>query len=337
MDSVAGMLQSWKGSAATFLAWWRDELWGLVPEQVRVHLASGETSLVVATGPTGLQVLEEAGGKVSAVSPVLVPAEAAAAAQRIRRERAPERLGVRIPVQSCFRRSVELPPAARGDAGRILELDLERSTPFKLKDVYTAAYIDEGAGAGGRIKAVQLVAKRQTIDPILEELRAADLKVDFVDCWDEQGQRGPARQFPGRGRPAAHGFQPARHGPAPAGGVRGAAGGRAACADAVALPVGPGGRAGAGGRDAHAGHGRAHRAGDLERGGRRADAAAAPEARADPEHCHHRRADQACCRTASGSPTCGWRAVRWTLPGLPSPARRCCPCSSARRCSRSQR
>ena len=65
MNSVAGLLQSWKGSAATFLAWWRDELWGLVPEQVRVHLASGETSLVVATGPTGLQVLEETGGKVS--------------------------------------------------------------------------------------------------------------------------------------------------------------------------------------------------------------------------------------------------------------------------------
>jgi general secretion pathway protein L len=187
MDSVAGLLQSWKGRAATFLAWWRDELWGLVPERVRVHLASGGTSLVVATVPNGLQVLEEAGGKVSAVSPVLVPDEASAAAQRIRRERAPERLGVRIPVQSCFRRSVELPTAARGDAGRILELDLERSTPFKLKDVYTAAYIDEGSGAGGRIKAVQLVAKREAIDPILEELRAADLKVDFVDCWDEAG------------------------------------------------------------------------------------------------------------------------------------------------------
>jgi general secretion pathway protein L len=188
MNSVADMLESWKGSAIAFLTWWRDELWALVPEQVRVHLASGETNLVVTTAPTGLQVLEESGGKVRPASPILVPAEAAAAAQRIARERAPERLGLRIPVQSCFRRSVELPTAARGDAGRILELDLERSTPFKLKDVYTAAYIDEGSGAPGRIKAVQLIAKRQTIDPMLEELRAADLKVDFVDCWDEAGQ-----------------------------------------------------------------------------------------------------------------------------------------------------
>ena len=59
MDSFAGLLKSWKGSAVTFLTWWRDELWGLVPEQVRVHLASGETSLVVAIAPTGLQVLED--------------------------------------------------------------------------------------------------------------------------------------------------------------------------------------------------------------------------------------------------------------------------------------
>ena len=201
MDSVAGLLRSWKGSAGTFLAWWRDELWGLVPEPVRVHLASRETSLVVATAPTGLQVLEEAGGKVTAASPILVSAEAAAAAQRIRRELSPERLGVRIPLQSCFRRSVELPPATRGDAGRILDLDLERSTPFKLKDVYTAAYIDEGAGAAGRIKAVQLIAKRQTIDPVLEELRAADLEVDFVDCWDEQGQAALPVDFLAAGRP----------------------------------------------------------------------------------------------------------------------------------------
>jgi general secretion pathway protein L len=201
MNSVPGILQSWKGSAATFLAWWRDELWGLVPEQVRVHLAAGETSLVVSATPTGLQVLEDAGGRARSATAILVPAEAAAAAQRIRRERAPERLGVRIPLQSCFRRSVELPPAARGDAARILELDLERSTPFKLKDVYTAAYIDEGSGAAGRIKAVQLVAKRQTIDPILEELRAAGQAVDFVDCWDEHGQEALPVDFLAAGRP----------------------------------------------------------------------------------------------------------------------------------------
>jgi|EndMetStandDraft_5_1072996.scaffolds.fasta_scaffold09947_3 general secretion pathway protein L len=201
MSTVADMLQSWKGSAATFLTWWRDELWALVPEHVRVHFASGETTLVVATASTGLQVLEDAGGRVQPASPILVPGEAAAAAARIRRERSPDRLGVRIPVQSCFKRSVELPPAARGDAGRILELDLERSTPFKLKDVYTAAYIDEASPAAGRIKVVQLIAKRQTVDPILDDLRAVGLEVNFVDCWDEQGRVALPVNFLATGRP----------------------------------------------------------------------------------------------------------------------------------------
>ena len=198
---------------------------------------------------------------------------------------------MRIPVQSCFRRSVELPTAARGDAGRILELDLERSTPFKLKDVYTAAYIDEGAGAGGRIKAVQLVAKRQAIDPILEELRAADLKVDFVDCWDEQGSAALPVNFLAAAGPQRTDFGRLVTAPRLLAAFAALLVVAVPAAHAVALPVRPGGRAGAGGGDAHAGHGRAHRAGDLERGGRRADAAAAPEARADPEHCHHRRAD----------------------------------------------
>ncbi|HEU0290103.1 MAG TPA: PilN domain-containing protein [Burkholderiales bacterium] len=201
MDSIAGLLQSSKGRAGTFLAWWRDELWGLVPEAVRIHLASGARSVVVASAPTGLQVFEEAGGRAKPASPVLALDEAAAAALRIRRQSSPARLGVRIAVQSCFKRSVELPAAARADAGRILDLDLERSTPFKLKDVYTAAYVDANLGPAGRIRAVQLIAKRGTIDPILEELRAAGLEVDFVDCWDEQANAALPVNFLAAGAP----------------------------------------------------------------------------------------------------------------------------------------
>lgn len=202
-SSVAGMLQSWKARATTFLTWWQDELWGLVPEHVRARLASSETGVVVATSPAGLQVLEEVGGRTRPASPILALPEAVAAAARIKRERSAERLGVRIPMQSCFKRSVELPLAARGDAGRILDLDLERSTPFKLKDVYTAAYVDGTSSVGGKIKAVQLIAKRQSIDPLLEELRGAGLSVDFVDCWDEDDRSAlPINFLAVRGVPA---------------------------------------------------------------------------------------------------------------------------------------
>jgi general secretion pathway protein L len=202
-SSIAGMLQSWKGSTTAFLIWWRDELWGLVPEFIRVRLTSSETGIVVATSPVGMQVLEAVGGRTRPASPILPPTEAVAAAARIKRERSAEHLGVRIPMQSCFKRSVELPLAARTDAGRILDLDLERSTPFKLKDVYTAAYVDDTSRAAGKIKAVQLIAKRQSIDPVLEELRGAGLSVDFVDCWDEDGRSAlPLNFLAIRGTPA---------------------------------------------------------------------------------------------------------------------------------------
>jgi general secretion pathway protein L len=194
MNSVAGTLQSWREGATAFLQWWRDELWGLVPEPVRARVAGGETRTIVSVAASGMQVLEEAAGRARPLEPGTMltgpeaVAEAVAEAVRTRTAGAPGRVGVRMPVRTCFKRSVELPTAARGDAGSILDLDLERSTPFKLKDVYTATYIDEASSGGGKIKAIQLVAKRETIDPLVAELRDAGVPVSFVDCWDEDGR-----------------------------------------------------------------------------------------------------------------------------------------------------
>jgi len=66
-----------------------------------------------------------------------------------------------------------------------LELDLERATPFKLKDVLCAALIEDGQERGGRLKVRHMMIKRQTLEPISAELNASAVAVDFIDCWDE--------------------------------------------------------------------------------------------------------------------------------------------------------
>jgi general secretion pathway protein L len=99
-----------------------------------------------------------------------------------RQERSPI-AGIRIPIGRCFSRRVELPKAARADARRILNLDLERVTPFRRKDVYSA-HAEEGNSDPGKIWVRQIVAKRETVDPLIADVRSSGFDVAFVDCWE---------------------------------------------------------------------------------------------------------------------------------------------------------
>jgi general secretion pathway protein L len=89
---------------------------------------------------------------------------------------------------------VELPKAALADAQRILNLDLERVTPFKLKEVYTA-HLLENEGATGKRWVRQFVIKREAIDPLIADVKAAGGDIAFVDCWDREPSRGLSIDF----------------------------------------------------------------------------------------------------------------------------------------------
>src|SRR5262249_9579516 len=97
-------------------------------------------------------------------------------------------VGLRVPLASCFVRTVELPRSAQEDASRILDLDLERATPFKLKDVYSATLVENDDGRGPQVRARHMMIKRTSVEPLLGELNAAGVTADFIDCWDE-GER----------------------------------------------------------------------------------------------------------------------------------------------------
>jgi general secretion pathway protein L len=177
-------LQSLSGNATAFLGWWRDELLGLVPEQAHRLFARRQPEVVLAQLGAGFAIVNSATS--GADNSVLSRDEAMARLADIGRSKAANAIGIRLPVSLCFVRHAELPLGARRDLRQILDVDLERATPFKLRDVY-AAHLVDGEGTGkGKLRVRQFIIKRDAVDPLIAEVKAAGLDVAFVDCWDGQ-------------------------------------------------------------------------------------------------------------------------------------------------------
>lgn len=181
-------------SAAGFFDWWREELLGLVPQWLRRLLADAEVGVVLAQLDGGFQIFAAASprSRGEAAPLVLTRAQALAALADMAASRRASSIGLRLPLSHCFERRVELPKAARDDLRRMLNFDLERATPFRLSEVYTAALLTGEAGAKGKQRVRQLVLKRDAIDPLIADVKAAGLVPAFVDCW----QTSPASGLP---------------------------------------------------------------------------------------------------------------------------------------------
>jgi general secretion pathway protein L len=191
MPTIAQTMAATGGGLTAFLRWWREELRGLVPQQLRGRSA---VKILIAIGQDGYRVFASAGGKLRPArgGADLSPRDAVIAAGELARSDPAALVGIRVPLASCFVRNVELPRNAQEDATRILDLDLERATPFKLKDVYGAALVEDNQERGPRVRVRHLLLKRQSVEAILGELKAAAVPVDFIDCWDEaNGQSLP--------------------------------------------------------------------------------------------------------------------------------------------------
>ncbi len=177
-----------------FFAWWGRELRGIFVRPKRAGFVHPKRRIVVALGGACVRWLDETDQSLKALGPESPSAELDTAAlkiiQRLTARRRAVPLGLRIAKSACFERRIELPETARADVARILELDLERATPFKHKDVYTAFFEDRGAPPPpkGKIAVRQFIVKRERIDEARQVLRAQGLDVAFADCWDDSGK-----------------------------------------------------------------------------------------------------------------------------------------------------
>lgn len=194
-------------------AWWRAELGGIFRAQKPRNGTHARRRFVASIDAQNVRWIEERdqglrriGLETPTADPTVATLEILMRAQR-RRRAVP--LGIRLSKSDCLERRVTLPTAARDDWGRILALDIERATPFKRADVYSAFIEDTSAAAQkGKTALRHLIVKRALIDAPVAALKAHDLDVSFADCWDETGERALRLDFLGSA-PEATPTQPA--------------------------------------------------------------------------------------------------------------------------------
>ncbi|WP_088343230.1 MULTISPECIES: PilN domain-containing protein [Rhodomicrobium] len=174
-----------------FFRWWGGELRDLLPRQTLLARQDHARRLVVSADGARLKLMLERGGQSEILAEAAEPGEAGLIELAgVARRRRGTPLGLRLGSQNCFARNVELPAQAEADFGRMLDLDMERTTPFRTADVLTAHYVLPGNAPRGKRLVRHLVVKRKTLDPLVDGLRTLGIEPAFADCWSEDRRGG---------------------------------------------------------------------------------------------------------------------------------------------------
>jgi general secretion pathway protein L len=169
-------LQTGVQASHRFFSWWGQELGELVPNGLRRWAAHEGNRIVFAVEDGRLVGYDEVRGKLVRHDETGMTSGGPA--------------GIRLQRTACLIRRIELPAAARADFDKILQLDLERSTPFRRGEIYCDYFIEEGAARDGKVWVRQVVVKREVLDPLLRQLAANGMAATFADCWDDTGKQG---------------------------------------------------------------------------------------------------------------------------------------------------
>lgn len=131
----------------------------------------------------GCQLYAEGRGDVPLASGSL-QAVAAAANERLAGRRA---LVLRLPGAAVFRRTSRLPAGAVPNLRRILELEIEQTTPFNLADVAFDYRVLAEAGGRKMVAVSQVIAKKSVLEAALQSLGEAAPLVARIDAVGLEG------------------------------------------------------------------------------------------------------------------------------------------------------
>ncbi len=181
--------------------WWAGEIAGLVPAGFKSAGGGRTPDMAIEIGEDGYLrpiVSLKAGSSAQSRGEQEAGADADDRALSDIARRAAKRAPVvrlLLPYSACLVRTLDVPRAAKADAHRIAMLDLERTTPLKAVDVYSATLLTPTEPGRAMLKAVHLVVKKPKIDRAVHNVIAAGGIVDRVDCWDIAGKAPLAVNF----------------------------------------------------------------------------------------------------------------------------------------------
>src|SRR5262245_47580113 len=132
-----------KASAAfgMFWRWWTGELKALLPRAGGNGRGRAARRLVIAVDGPRRTLLLEKGAHIEPLGAADDADAGLASLADLARSRPGLPVGLRFGGMDCFSRMIQLPAQAEGDFARILDLDMERTTPLRTADVLTAFYV----------------------------------------------------------------------------------------------------------------------------------------------------------------------------------------------------
>lgn len=191
---------------AIFWSAWRSGLQKLVPLSVRRVLEAEPHLVSIRRLPVGFEITHYqssmfSGHRASQVLRTETIDEAVEQA-RIRRRRFGPLLcaEILIPEGQCLSVERLLPRSSVANAEKILNLDLERTTPLKRGDVFTGLIIEpEPDVLADRVLTRQLIAKKSTISALMRGLASHSIAVSRIGVVNDTGEQLPVNLMTAEG------------------------------------------------------------------------------------------------------------------------------------------
>lgn len=172
-----------------FLHWWRQELLGCLPEQLRARLSAPPLRAIACRQADDvLMIRKQRGDEVLHELSLSDPEHDGAAVLRMLNDPGdPVRRRIwLLSTQRVLRRRIQLPAAAEENLQQILAFEMDRQTPFTAAQVYFDSRIAKRDSATQQIWVDLAVVPRSVLDADLEAARRFRLDFDVADAGDER-------------------------------------------------------------------------------------------------------------------------------------------------------
>ncbi len=94
-----------------------------------------------------------------------------------------------LPYSDCLERHFTVPAAAAQDLERVVQLELERATPFRTADVFSC-YLTSPSPENHAVLSVRhFIAKRDAISAVQSRLQNEGIEARTITCLDKNGRR----------------------------------------------------------------------------------------------------------------------------------------------------
>ena len=191
-EALPGLQRIWR-TIKEFFTWWSAELGQCIPPRLRGSLSRpGQVvELIIADGAAkftrrrGNQTQELA--RIGLARNEEAHARKALAELRARIRPKQTRIHLGIAPSQVLRRTIDLPVSVVENLREVLELELDRHTPFRLAEVYFDHRITGFDDGGRRVLVELLVVPRKLADRALAVARALGFPPDRTGVANEDG------------------------------------------------------------------------------------------------------------------------------------------------------